>query len=425
MVTTGSTGQVVITFVPPKVSSVVMGSFKIGDRHGNGEARLGSKAPAAVGIACALGLMGWFGCLTPPLAGQSVEVSAAARETGSDRTESIERIADRAIEFLKTQGQADDGSFSSEGGSAITSLCVAAILRHRPAAIQEPFVRKAIEFIEANIRGDGGIYALGSKHQNYETCIAVAALIEANRDGQYDSVLERAKTFIKGLQWDEGEGITRESPSYGGAGYGTHSRPDLSNTAFMIEALRQLGDEADDEAIQKALLFVVRSQNLSGHGNDTPHAEIVNDGGFYYTPAAGGSSQAGETAAGGLRSYASMTYAGLKSMIFAGLTPDDPRVEAALTFIRQNYSLDDNPGMGQAGLFYYYHTFAKSLSVAEIDILDDSEGHPHVWRDELVATLAGAQADDGSWVNSLNERWMEANRNLVTAYALLALSYCH
>ena len=119
-----------------------------------------------------------------------------------------------------------------------------------------------------------------------------------------------------------------------------------------------------------------------------------------------------------------MTYAGFKSMIFAGLTPDDPRVAAALSFIRENYSLQTNPGMGDAGLFYYYHTFAKALAVADIDILDDAEGTPHVWRDELVETLASAQMSDGSWVNTKNERWMEGNRNLVTAYSLLALAYC-
>jgi hypothetical protein len=118
-----------------------------------------------------------------------------------------------------------------------------------------------------------------------------------------------------------------------------------------------------------------------------------------------------------------MTYAGFKSMIFAGLTADDPRVAAALDFIRKNYSLETNPGMGDAGLFYYYHTFAKALDAAEIDILDDAEGKPHVWRDELIDTLAAQQLPDGSWVNKKNERWMEGNRNLVTAYALLALAH--
>ncbi len=340
------------------------------------------------------------------------------------RTEKVRELAERGIEYLKTRGQATNGSFSEESGSAVTSLCVSAILRHRPEAKTDPMVQKALSFIESHIRADGGVYADGSLYKNYETCVAVDALIQANENGKYDSVLERARLFIRGLQWDETEGLNPKDPAYGGAGYGTHSRPDLSNTAFMIEALRQLGDEADDEAIQKALMFVTRSQNLAGQGNDTEHADAVNDGGFYYTPAAGGSSQAGTTATGGLRSYASMTYAGFKSMIFAGLTPDDPRVAAALSFIRENYSLETNPGMGDAGLYYYYHTFAKALSVAEIDILDDAEGTPHVWRDELVATLNGEQMSDGSWVNKTNERWMEGNRNLVTAYALLALAYC-
>ena len=110
---------------------------------------------------------------------------------------------------------------------------------------------------------------------------------------------------------------------------------------------------------------------------------------------------------GGLRSYGSMTYAGLKSMIYAGLSADDPRVVAAMTFIRKNYSLESNPGMGHAGLFYYYHTFAKALDAADIEILDDESGTPHVWRTELAKTLMDLQQEDGSWVNSSNARWME------------------
>ena len=117
-------------------------------------------------------------------------------------------------------------------------------------------------------------------------------MIRANEKGQYDSTLDRAELFLKGLQWDEDEGASPKM-AYGGAGYGSHERPDLSNTTFLIDALRELGNDAEDEAIQKALLFVKRTQNLPCHGNDTPHADAVGDGGFYYTPAAGGQSQAG------------------------------------------------------------------------------------------------------------------------------------
>ncbi|MGV3484406.1 MAG: prenyltransferase/squalene oxidase repeat-containing protein, partial [Planctomycetaceae bacterium] len=199
--------------------------------------------------------------------------TAALADTARD--ESIRTAAARGIEYLRTRGQAEDGSFSRESGSAVTSLCVAAILKHRPEAKHDPAIQKALKFIESNIRGDGGVYAEGSKHKNYETCIATAALIAANENGKYDSVLARARTFIKDLQWDEGEGLAKSDPAYGGAGYGGHSRPDLSNTSFMIEALRNLGEEADDESIQKALMFVARSQNLAGHGNDTKHAAVV------------------------------------------------------------------------------------------------------------------------------------------------------
>ncbi len=37
--------------------------------------------------------------------------------------------------------------------------------------------------------------------------------------------------------------------------------------------------------------------------------------------------------------------------------------------------------------------------------------------------LVGRQRENGSWLNE-NNRWMEGDPALVTAYALLTLSYC-
>jgi squalene-hopene/tetraprenyl-beta-curcumene cyclase len=228
---------------------------------------------------------------------------------------------------------------------------------------------------------------------------------------------------VKGLQWASDEDKDESDPFYGGAGYGKHKRPDLSNTSFLVDALHTCGDGPDDEAIQRALIFVSRCQNLESPHNTTPFASKVNDGGFYYTCAAGGQSQAGETANGGLRSYGSVTYAGLKSMIYAGVEPDDPRVKAAVDWIQKHYGLDTNPGMGDAGLFYYYHTFAKALHALGVDEVEDADGVTHNWRSELIEELARRQRPNGSWVNE-NERWLEGDPNLSTAYALLALSYC-
>ena len=126
---------------------------------------------------------------------------------------------------------------------------------------------------------------------------------------------------------------------------------------------------------------------------------------------------------GGLRSYGSMTYAGLKSMIFAGVGPEDPRVKAAVQWIRKHYGLDTNPGLGAQGLYYYYHTFAKALDATGQQVFEDNQGIQHNWRAELVDALAARQHSDGSWVNPHN-RWLEGDVNLVTGYALLSLSYC-
>ena len=246
---------------------------------------------------------------------------------------------------------------------------------------------------------------------------------EANRDGRYDKLLKNADRFIKQEQWDESEGHDRSSMYYGGAGYGRHERPDLSNTQFLIEALKAAGNGPDDEAMQKALVFVSRCQNLETEHNTTDFARTNPDGGFYYTIAAGGSSMAGETPEGGLRSYGSMTYAGLKSMIYAGVGPDDPRVKAAFDWIRKHYDLETNPGMADNGLYYYYHTFAKALNAMGVDKVEDADGVKHDWRRELRQELLSRQRPDGSWVNE-NPRWMEGEPSLVTGYALLALSYC-
>ena len=79
--------------------------------------------------------------------------------------------------------------------------------------------------------------------------------------------------------------------------------------------------------------------------------------------------------------------------------------------------------MGNAGLYYYYHTFAKALDAMQVDQVEDANGVKHDWRQELLQALASRQRPDGSWIND-NTRWLEGEPTLVTGYALLCLSYC-
>ena len=117
-----------------------------------------------------------------------------------------------------------------------------------------------------------------------------------------------------------------------------------------------------------------------------------------------------------------MTYAGLKSMLYAGVGPDDPRVKAAAKWVSEHYDLKSNPGLGTAGLFYYYNAFGKAIEASQLDHILAADAK-HDWRTDLVEELAKRQGDDGAWVNS-NRQWFENDKNLCTSFALLALTHC-
>jgi squalene-hopene/tetraprenyl-beta-curcumene cyclase len=333
---------------------------------------------------------------------------------------SADKVLARGVTFLRPR-QDVKGGWSTQREPGVTALVATALLRSGQVSAADPAVTRALTYLEGHIGPGGGVSE--EAHANYATSIALVAFHEANRNGRYDRVIRAGQDFLKSKQWDEAEGKKRDDAFYGGAGYGgRNSRPDLSNTTFFMEALRDTGLPADDPSLKKALIFVSRCQNLKGEFNDQAWAGKVNDGGFVYSTAGGGESMAGKTADGGLRSYASMTYAGLKSMIYAGLDRNDPRVKAAWTYITEHYTLDENPGLGQQGLYYYYHTFAKTMAVLGEPTIVDAKGISHDWKAELIAALARRQQPDGGWVNPA-DRFMEGDPNLVTAYALLALAY--
>jgi squalene-hopene/tetraprenyl-beta-curcumene cyclase len=327
-----------------------------------------------------------------------------------------------AAEFLRST-QLPEGGWTNAEAPGVSGLVVYSLLRSGVSP-EDPMVAKGLAHLLSFRQPNGGIYNAKASHGNYETSIVLLALSASNKEGQHDAVIAAAKDYLLKLQWDGSEGIDRTDVKFGGAGYGkTGDRPDLSNTAFLLEALKAAGLTEKDEALQNALVFVSRCQNLETEANTTPFAAKVNDGGFYYTPAAGGNSQAGNTANGGLRSYASMTYAGLKSMIYAGLKADDPRVKAAKAWLAKHYTLTENPGMGQQGLFYYHHTIAKALAAVGEPTFVDDKGVSHDWRRELGTHVLSLQGANGGWVNK-EPRWYEGDPNMATAYALLTLSYC-
>jgi squalene-hopene/tetraprenyl-beta-curcumene cyclase len=347
----------------------------------------------------------------------------------------IHQALSRGARFLLESGTEDGlwGAFGRQD-AGITAMVAGALLCVPPP--RDPALEARIDAALAYLLGlqkpDGSIHA--GTLDNYVTSSALVALVRRGRPEDLAAVA-RARDFLKRLQADEGEGYTRADVYYGGIGYGDDERPDMSNLQLALEALNAAGLAPEDEAFQKALVFLQRSQNRS-ESNDTEltvggaPVRSGEDGGGTYAPA--------DSKAGFIllpdgsklpRSYGSMTYALLRGYLFAGLTREDPRVQAAYEWLCQNYTLDLNPGFPASddptapyqGLFYYLTSMAKALDLLGEERLVDGSGASHAWRQELSGRLIAMQQPDGSWTNQNSPRWWEGNPVLATAYAMLAL----
>jgi squalene-hopene/tetraprenyl-beta-curcumene cyclase len=355
-----------------------------------------------------------------PAAPEPTPAEAAAPDAASlarNREEAIQR----GIAYL-TGEQAEDGSWA-KGNIGITALCTQALLAGGKT-IQDPPVRKAVEFLAKHQADDGGIRDVGL--ENYTTSVALMVLVKADPK-TYAPQIEKAKAFLIAHQWDEAESIDTGHPWYGGAGYGQHERPDLSNEAFFLEAMHQAGVPKDHPLWKKAQVFLSRTQDRS-ESNDGVFVG-TDGGGFVYSPHGGGESKAGTVdlpnGKKGLKAYGTMTYAGFKSFVYAGLSRDDPRVLAALDWIRRHWTFDENPELGQQGLFYYYLTAARALSAWGEPTIMDVRRRTHDWRAELSDSILRRQRENGSWFNEA-ERWFEGEQVPVvpTSYCIIALVEC-
>jgi squalene-hopene/tetraprenyl-beta-curcumene cyclase len=318
------------------------------------------------------------------------------------------------------------------GLTAMALSALQALPTPRPAALQER-IDAGLAWLVSLQREDGSIH--DGKLANYITSAAVQALAHDAR-AEFRPVVARAAAFLARLQNDGEEGYSEGDLYYGGIGYGSSERPDLSNLQFALEALHAADAPQAADAYAKALKFLQRVQNRSESNDLALEREggVVrsgDDGGAAYLP---GESKAGfVTLADGSRvprSYGSMTYALLKCYVFAGLKADDPRLKAAFDWCQANYTLDVNPGFdggsdpnaGYQGLFYYYHAMARALDLLGAEELVTPDGASHAWRRELCGRLVALQSkSDGSWVNANSPRWYEGNPLLATSYALLAL----
>lgn len=347
----------------------------------------------------------------------------------------LQRSIRIGVDYL-LKSQNSNGWWSTSEQPAVTGLALTAIqLEPAPRArrSRSSEINRGYDYLLSSVKPDGGIYRVGMA--NYNTSLALMALASAH-DEHFQPVITQARRFLAQSQIDLGLVGTNDTAFDGGVGYGSrYQHSDMNNTLVAIEAMRfsevayKMKDKPGpsetmpDLNWQAVASFLQNCQNLPGvNSADWVSSDPKDRGGFVYYP---GDSKAGgvtnsTTGKVALRSYGSISYAGLMSYIHARVDKNDPRVKAVMEWLRSNYAIEENPGMGQQGYYYYLHLMAKALKAAGVERLKLSSGQEIDWRKEVAGRLIELQKPDGSWVNP-EARWWESDPVLVTSYAVMTL----
>ena len=342
----------------------------------------------------------------------------------------VKRAVEKGLSWLNTEQNRTSGHWGDSNYPALTGLALRANLGAPDSEVDartEKILSRGFEFLSSKVQSDGGIYGKGLA--SYNTSICMMALMQT-KNPKFEPIIAKARNFLINQQSDFDQKGEVDNNFDGGIGYGsTWAHSDLSNTHLAMEALfyakksfQSKEGESLDLDWDSAISFVSKCQNLKSTNSEEWVSEHVDDkGGFIYFP---GNSMAGDRETRGnqvaLRSYGSMSYAGLLSFIYAEMNADDERVKAVRTWLSQNFSVKENPGMGPQGLYYYYHTMAKALSLSGTKEIQDANGKVRDWRKELAMELINNQNPEGFWINE-NGRWWEKDPILVSCYAILSL----
>jgi len=389
-------------------------------------------SPALLALAAALAAAALPARAAEAAAAPAAETEAAAAKAAlaeAAPTADAKASLAKAAAWLAAQ-QKKDGSFSDPKFPGLSAIALWALIGADDPAYA-PAIARASDYLLSCAQPDGGIYRpvpgrAGGGLSTYNTALALSALSFTRRsDEAFVAVVLKARAFLASSQ------LEGDDQFAGGFGYdkaAPHRYADLNNTAFVIDAMRRTqgyedmrpaGEKKADIDWEAALAYAESLHNGPGAGDSA--------GGFAYSHA---DAKAGtEKDADGrviLRSYGSITYSGLEALVYCRLDRADPRVQSTLDWASRHWTVDENPGVGDQGLYFFYDILSRALTAAGIDSIPRSgaaAGQPPIdWRAELVAKVVSLQRPDGSWVNA-NGRFWENDPVLATSYSAVSLAF--
>lgn len=349
----------------------------------------------------------------------------SAGETASRLNEQVQGAIGSGRAWLERHQNAATGSWGNPAQPALTAMALLAITGDaggQATAAQSVIVRKAYAFIRSQAKPDGGIYGKGLVAYNTALCLSCLILDD---DEQSRTLVPGAERFLQSHR----SGLDGGAEGNGADGGGAGGRGSIAITLAALKELEAASTSPQTQAGKTAGLdwnaaikFLENQQKpRPATEGKTPGEVPTRENDALDTDGKGLNTQ--DSAPGrriALRHSGIMTYDSLLSLVYAPLGGDDVRLDAFLDWLQENYTIEENPGLGAQGLFYYYHSIAKVLTIRKVDRLKLKDGTEIDWRGDLTKKILAAQRKDGSWVNT-NGRWWENDPVLVSSYALLTL----
>lgn len=333
-------------------------------------------------------------------------VLALPAACGGEPLTDASRPLAHGVSFLVSR-QAEDGGIRSETygvlkpGYSLTAIALYAIslCPAQIRAMHASALTSAADFLRHGT-GENGAIGLGglvTDYPSYTSAFYLLALTRLRPAG-WRALAERQVRYLKSMQLMEANGWTRESPQYGGFGFGgvLPRKPrggqdlNISVTRWVLEALAAAGVARTDPVFGKARVFVERCQTESG--------------GFCFTT----TPPFNVSKAGGRKPYGTATCDGIRALALCGGGQLPwPWRETGVTRV-PGLEGEETRAMGESMRFYYWAALATLPPDKDI-------------RRAIRRVLVARQRADGSWRND-HDLMKEDDPLVATPLALIALA---
>ena len=342
----------------------------------------------------------------------------------------VDDLINKGLEWLMSQQQTD-GSFLFRGYSdqgrrsvAFTSWAMLAMLQNG-SSYNDPFVQDCWNWIKGQTRSDGSIVSYELGNANYETSIALMALIPLMisyqvwgiANTELNDAIYAAVNWIVQAQNLEHLGYQSDNLNYGGWNYdpqnisesGYQGWSDLSNSQWSIIALAAARDFGIQTIPQNtwdtAEIFVRRCYSNATEVYNETSGENDYYYGFAYQPEEGGYAWVNSR----------MNAAGIWCLTLMGYDDSDPQIKEALKYMAYSWESEYVDDSLYSNDYQYYalisaakallmtgHSVNTEYSWMYFSIYDFLKGHvlrdisdPNLWywdntpgsEDPVYATL--------------------------------------